>query len=735
MSSKALFRNWLRDSEEMNVHLPDIDPINIAPGRAYEQSVRPCKIVIVDFLVWLAGLNPEDGVTAGTMIERLRNSVLQLSERSEGQITVFAVDKGHVTIAKGGTHAKRRDQREGRSNASRIAQVELKLPEADRERNRFEQLSTTVRQNIPRNLTFQEAVAGGIISTKVSDPILNREQKRKESLEYHLKRVTDMAQQRLEFSQRLTFQHSDIPKKALDLRIVDVPGLTMLQRALLAVSDTELPRPWSDVMAGNRDALMRYILRSFMCASNGAHMCPKRKSAIIFDGHCLTSNQWPSATEEQLNCTPPCRKSGIDKFTQQQLDVPLMFLHPDDARESISSDGQMINISVDQNLGGSSSSTDIVPMEVTEIPYALSLSELERSTLKVADSPSVRPRAVVAPVNSLTNSVGEADLVVFYYALELMKMHAELPPVVEICSVDTDYLILGLMWLFKWQNNMFAPYFETENLPLPTLLHTSGRGWSTAGLKNGTMNVTAAYKRLIALRLEGDHMRIPSFIASIVSAGGDYTSVGYSGLTMIRFANAFFNYQTRHIPKEPYLANLVSFYWSVEEQRWLPRVSGCRFTRLIRCAFFDAYRKAIDDHYMEVTQPWHLTFDQIRLLINSHVTKSLDSAIVNDPTVVMVAADQHIKMMRALKKRIPPDTQLKVRALSLLHVMLMYNDVGLSSIRQYDLASLGYGREDSTKPMSRDNIASMVTDDWEGRKKAFFDVHGIDPDIPVHMVP
>jgi hypothetical protein len=36
--------------------------------------------------------------------------------------------------------------------------------------------------------------------------------------------------------------------------------------------------------------------------------------------------------------------------------------------------------------------------------------------------------------------------------------------------------------------------------------------------------------------------------------------------------------------------------------------------------------------------------------------------------------------------------------------------------------------------MSRDNIASMVTDDWEGRKKAFFDVHGVDPDIPVHMV-
>lgn len=754
--SKADFRNWVWKAPELNDdHVArDLPPINIPGGAAYEKVVSERKMVVLDGLTWLSGIDPkwsagtkEETITAGEISRRLRNCLLRLGD---GCVTVFAVDKHQVSVAKGVTQGKRKAQQTAFSNAARMGGLELKLSEETREEGRMQQLPVDVRQMIPRGMSFQEAVDCGIVNRKHSEPILKGEQRRGEYLNFHKQRVQELTQQRQETQDTMTLLHSDIPHVALSMRHVSVPDLSLMQQALLAVEDTPLPRPWADAVSGRRDALMRYLLRTWMCSPSSAHLCPPRGSVLIVDGHCMTCDQWPVASEEQLRRVPPCRSNGavLDEEVQRQLDTPLMFMHPADAREAeVMQDN--INIAAWQERV-QQGDAEHVSMETGEdngmFQYTAGGVSSEDDPLDMHASAMLlggehadsRPRPAVVPMPKMYNTVGEADFVVFYYTLLLLMMHGELPRIVEIVSVDTDIFVLGLWFLYKWENDMFAPQYSTRGLPLPTLLHTSGRGWSSAGAKHGTTNITAAYQRLVRLILHGDSHRIPSLIGAVVSAGGDYTCASYSGITMARFITAAINYQTRpanhltpaipcSLPPTPYLSRLVTFSLDVDSERWTPRVDGAVFVRLIRCVFFDTYNKAFKDHYMDATQPWHLTLPQVRALVNMHVTKNVPHELVNNPDAVAPGVTQHLRLMRALKKRLPPDEQLRVRALSLLHVMLMYNDVGSDHVCQYDLSTLGFGPKDAKEPMTRNNIQSLATDDWEERDVKFERMHGCDP--------
>ena len=736
---KEEFRNWVCSAPELNESDDtDLPPINIGGGAQYKAAIAKCKIVTVDMLTWLSGVNAADDTTnAGELARRLRNSMLSVSE---GRAAVFAIDKDHVPQAKGVTQDKRKAQQMGYSKSARMGELELQMTAEERERQRLLSLPDNVRQNIPRDRTFQEAVEQGIILRKHSEPIVNGESRREKSVNYHKQRVQDMEQQRLQTQQTLNLLHADIPSVALSMREVQVGGsLCLTERALLAVNDTPLPQPWSDVMSKNRDALLRYLVRVWMCAPDGTHLCPQRSCPIIIDGHCMTRDQWPVASDEQLVRVPPCRRSAAKVVEEllQDMDTPLMFMHPDDARAAGVMDNN-VNLSAWRERNARSAQDHVMMDNALDALSAMSINDpsedpecsldMQISALLFgADHIDMRPRPAVVPLPNLHNKMGEADFGVFYYALELLKMHEELPRAVEIMSVDTDIFVLGLYFLYKWQNDMFTPYYSTRNLPLPTLLHTSGRGWSSAGKTHGTTNITAAYKRLVHFVLNDDCHRIPMLIAAVVSAGGDYTCVGYHSITMRRFIAAAINYQTiarePSMPARPYLTRLVTFEWNEQMERWMPSVDGTVFMRLIRCVFFDTHRAAFNAHYMEVPHPSDLTWREIRAIINQHVTKSLPHEVVNDPNMVAPGIGQHERYMRALKKRIPPDEQLHIRALSLLHVMLMYNDVGLGQLTRYDMTQLGFGAVDPSRPIARDNIKSLATDDWEGREEKFLKVH------------
>lgn len=736
MSSKSAFRNWVRDDELLNRDLQDIMPINIPGGIAYENITSQCPFILVDYLTWLSGVNPkEPNLTAGELHSRILKSLLKLLDRnSNGQYLLLSVDKGHVSIAKGGTQEKRRNALNALSDSACLGKLELKLAKEVREQHRWSQVSDDVKQNIPQGMTFEEAVQAGIVSTRLSDQILKREQTRQKRVDFHHQRVQDLALQRLDTQDRLTLLDSDIPNQVFTKRNVDVNGLSTVQRALLAVYDTSLPQPWPDVVSQHRPQLMRWLVRSLMCGASRSHICPNRGSVLIVDGHCMSMDQAPNASDEQLARAPPKRKERVEDDIQAQLDTPLVFLHPEDAIEK-NVHKHNINIKSWQETY-QESAEDIVAMDPDEsFRYNAEQSDtqiMDVSTLLLGDRSLLRPRPVVVPDTNFYNTVGEADMGLFFYALELMRLHPEKPAIVELVSVDTDIFILGLWFLYKWQNNMFAPHFETKHLPLPLLLHTSGRGWSTAGLKNGTMNVTAAYQRLIAVYLDGKCDRILALIGAVVSFAGDYTSAPYNGIVMTRFINALLNYQTKpssiRDSPTPYLSRLVEYYWNVEQERWLPRVNGVVFCNLIRCVFFDTYKTAVTQHYMDVTHPWDISLSQLRTLINVHVTKSVNQKAVVDPSMNDLSVDAYVKLFKALKKRLPPDEQLKVRCLSLLHVMLMYADVGLDHVRQYDLTQLGFCPKDPSKPMTRDNIKSLATDDWEGRRDSFFANYGFDID-------
>lgn len=742
MSDKSAFRNWVRDSEELNRPLADFDPINIAPGNPYKTATQNCSFVIIDFLTWLSGINPtEDGLTARILASRLCENIHRVSACQEGRVLVLAVDKSHVTIAKGGTQRKRNDTRNARSVSAVMGEMELNFSLEQRDADRMAQLSQNVRQNIPVGMSFERAVELGIINTQVAEPIIQREQKRTERLAFHQQRVRDLAEQRNENFDRLTLLRSDIPQEALSMKPTEDSHLTMVQRALKAVNDTLLPTPWGDVMSDHRPKLMRWLVRHLMCSPTYNHLSPSRGSVVIIDGHCMCESRAPNATDDQLATAIPSRKKDIPADMQDQFDTPLMFLHPEDAAE-MQVDADNWNI---PSANSSGSIADVDGAELLDSDFVQSdLSNV--TTFDGSDtflnyvSNMTAPRAVVTPLTFMRNKLGEADMAVFFYALKLLFMYPEKPAVVELVSVDTDIFLLGLWFLYKWENNMFAPEHVTKDKPLPTLLHTSGRGWSAAGTKGGAMNVTAAYKRLIAVHLEGDSSRIPSLIATVVCAGGDYTCARFHEVTMMRFVTAMLNYQTRTVPSQietradeqvvvhtstqRYLADLITHHWDDAHQRYLPKVNGVIFARVVRCAYFDTYRHVFIKRYADIAYPWDLSFDQLRLLINTHVTKSQPHQFVTDASLVMPGVDTHQKLMRALKKRIPPDEQLRVRSLLLLHVMLMYADVGLGSVVRWDLSQLGFGVKDPLMGISRKNIESLATDDWEKRDELFHKVHG-----------
>lgn len=709
--SKSAFRNTCLKDPELLQNDPEIPHPIIAPDR-YLHDVD-ASVQLVDWIVWLKGvreLNMEDGqpTTAGQFAHTMSQCMMTLLRRR--RVVVAVLDKEDVPIAKGVTQTKRVDDKVGMTKSARVATIESTMMSSDTlESARAERLPTDVLQNIPEGVTLEQAVEYGFITQAQLDHCMRPEQRRQHSLVLHTERVATMEQQRRRTRADLTLLDSDLPHKALEVQPVDVEGLSLLQRALVAVQDTNLPLPWHEVLSKKRSECIRYLVRALLFSPT-IHLCPPRGRRLVIDGHQMSYTHHPCAGDEML-CNP--RTSYAERHQ------PLVVRHPLDA-DKLESTAVLLG----HRVGGAVHCTTVsAEGDATETPQEIFVDDTDVIS---AHNPLPYPLVTAAP--HLQNSMGEADFAIFHYILRLMDSNPELPPIIEISSVDTDMFLLALWFLFKWEWDLFRPHsYNTHERPLPVLYLTSGKQWSRAGPENGSTNMTAMYRRLIKYKLRGDSTRLPQLLCAMTCATGDYT-LGYPYVSMNHFMQAFYEYQDLCDPRteQPYFMRLLRLHASGgdgnDNDLPLEIEAGWKDYRwLVHCAYFVAHKTAFTK--LSIQWPTEISGDTMRTIVHKKVTHDVPNCS-DDPDNPPPQYAVFEKLSRALSKRLPPEEQIKHRFLLVFNLWLMFADLGHPQLRcVYDLNALGFAPEVPGRPIARDNIRFVAKIDWEDRLKKWMQLY------------
>lgn len=434
-------------------------------------------------------------------------------------------------------------------------------------------------------------------------------------------------------------------------------------RALLAASaGWPLPAPWSEVVGEYRPAIMQWLTRMLLY-SEEHRFVPDVGKCLILDGHYMWAELFEDAATGGYAANPvPDADTGWQ---------PLLVENATVAVEAAAAAG--------------------------ELAYAdLQMAALERE-------PDVR----LERPPEFANRVGEAENAFFFHMLAIARRWPALPLAFEIVSVDTDALTNALMFLALCRAGRFG---ERWREPLPQLWHNYGRSTRPAA----AIDVTMLYHLLVREYLAGDYDAVPSLVAAIVAAGGDYV-IGY------------------YFVKAKFMVDSIALDAGYVEQ--VDRYTRERRRRLVEltpdgrlCFSGHAYRALVECAYLRkhavvarrLPPPNCVPTNAIRAAVNAHVVpekpvnfKAYEASVHTWP------ADEELfnRMMAAFKKRFPPDEELASRGLRVWGHMLVMAQLGEPVVTEPDPLAYGFALKDPALPLSRKNIKMLPALDYEDRAR------------------
>ena len=669
--SKSVFRNMCRDSEQLNAYEEDIG-YPIVSNIAYRQYVRP-RYVLIDALTRLRGVSDKDDMTSRNLLGLVGDMCNAFLAHPSVETVAVIFDKPWVPATKGVTQKSRQAAAVGMTTAARYGAVAVAQMQQTQQAPDLESM-------VPEGMSLEQAIEHGYVSAHMlrgepPPPPDEARRKRIDAFYAYKQRCALQLQQSDDSKGRLTLLDTDLPDVALAIQPVAIDGLHAVEKALVAVADERLPGPWREVSGKHRARCMRYVTRGIILDPI-AHVCPPPGKRIILDGHCMSRDHHVTAPPESLNAP---RHSPDDNA------VPLVLRHPDD-RMSIGA----------QSCLGKGALADTYA-SVTSTPY---------------------PWVHHEPL--FTNRMGETDWTLFFYIDTIVRSQPGCAHSFELVSVDTDVFALALMYLFEWEGGYLGQ--DLQALPLPTIYHTHAPGWRAPGDAGGAINVTNMYRRIVRHWLHNDSSRMLSLLCAVRCSASDYT-LGYCGVPMNRFIQAFLAFQERHASDGtaravPYLTRLAYV-----DDAYRVVVDPAIYRRMVKCAYYVAHEPKF--RKLNIGHPHRLTLEQVRTTINYAVVPRTMLQYTTSPLANPDDDSKMKQLMRVLEKRLPPNSELDNRCALTHNIMHMEFQVGAASLDEANLADMGFEAADATRPLSRDNVRMRAAIDYEGRLVAWMASHGV----------